>query len=95
MCFTIAGFANEHVAHLWQLIECNAGKPVARGQTADYAILPMNMVPDEELQAKQLVSNSKFLKKIIYYLNVIFPLSINLYKSCGALVKWLVYLTLE
>jgi len=45
------------VAHLWQLIESNGGKHVARGQTADYAILPMNMVPDEKLQAKQLVSN--------------------------------------
>ena len=64
MCFTIAGFANEHVAHLWQLIECNGGKPVARGQTADYLILPMNTVPDEELRAKQLVSNLQFLKKI-------------------------------
>ena len=60
MCFTIAGFANTHVAHLWQLIESNGGKPVARGQTADYAILPMNTFADEELQAKQLVSNSPF-----------------------------------
>ena len=54
------------MAHLWQLIESNGGKPVARGQTADYAILPMNTFADEELQAKQLVSNSPFSKKIIY-----------------------------
>lgn len=45
------------MAHLWQLIESNGGKPVTRGQTADYTILPMNMVPDKELQAKQLVSS--------------------------------------
>lgn len=53
------------MAHLWQLIESNGGKPVARGQTADYVILPMNTVPDEELRAKQLVSNSQCFKKII------------------------------
>ena len=46
------------MTHLWQLIESNGGNPVAMGQTADYAILPMNTVPDKELQAKQLVSNS-------------------------------------
>lgn len=63
----IAGFANEHVAHLWQLIESNAGKPVTKGQTADYAILPMNTVPEEKLQAKQLVSASLF--QIVLYID--------------------------
>ena len=55
-CFTIACFSTEHVVHLWKLIESNGGKPVAKDQTADYAILPMNTVPEEDLQAKQLVS---------------------------------------
>ncbi len=44
------------MAHLWQLIESNGGKPVAKAQTADYAILPMNTIPEEKLQAKQMVS---------------------------------------
>ena len=51
------------MTHLWQLIESNGGKPVARGQTADYAILPMNIAPDKELRAKQLVSNLPFFKE--------------------------------
>lgn len=67
----IAGFANEHVAHLWQLIESNAGKPVTKGQTADYAILPMNTVPEESLQAKQLVSASLFKILTVHRQNVL------------------------
>ena len=54
------------MAHLWQLIESNGGKPAARGQTADYAILPMNTFPEEELRAKQLVSNFTIFFKKIY-----------------------------
>ncbi|PFX26384.1 DNA topoisomerase 2-binding protein 1-A [Stylophora pistillata] len=54
--FTVAGFSSEHLTHLWQLLESNGGKAVSGGQTADYAVLPMNKVPEEDLQAKQLVT---------------------------------------
>ena len=56
----MAGFSSEQLTHLWHLIEGNGGKAVASGQTADYAVLPMNTVLDEDLHAKQLVSNFMF-----------------------------------
>lgn len=54
--FTVAGFADEHLEHLWQMIESNGGKRVGERQIADYAIFPMNSVSEDNLQAKQLVS---------------------------------------
>ena len=76
------------MAHLWQLIESNGGKPVARGQTADYAILPMNTFADEELQAKQLVSNTHLFKRKLCNCgqssqNVIFLFMYQLIVTCG------------
>lgn len=58
--FTVAGFSSEQLTHLRHLIEGNGGKAVASGQTADYAVLPMNTVLEEDLHAKQLVSNFMF-----------------------------------
>lgn len=61
---------------------------MARGQMADYAILPMNTFADEELQAKQLVSNSPFLKENYVTVDnqtkiVIFLFMYQLIVTCG------------
>ena len=56
--FTVAGFADEHLEHLWQIIESNGGKHVGDRQMADYAVFPMNSVPGDNFQAKQLVSHT-------------------------------------
>ena len=53
--FTVVGF-DEHVERLWQIIESNGGNRAGKRQMADYAIFPMNTVPEGSLQAKQLVS---------------------------------------
>ena len=55
--FTIAGFGDEDVEYLWQLIESNGGKALKSKETrvADFAILNINTVPKEDIQAKQLV----------------------------------------
>ena len=66
-CFTVAGFADEHVEHLWQMIEGNGGKRARESQTADFAIFPMNTCPDDNMQAKHSVSKTT-LPLIIYYL---------------------------
>ena len=67
----MAGFSSEQLTHLWHLIESNGGKAVASGQIADYAVLPMNTVLEEDLHAKQLVSNFMFVY-IVYNFNMFF-----------------------
>ena len=50
----MVGF-DEHIERLWQIIESNGGKQASERQMADFAIFPMNTVPEGRIQAKQLV----------------------------------------
>ena len=64
-CFRVAGFADVHVERLKQMIESNGGKYAVDTQIADYAIFPMDMVPDSGTKAKEFVS-STFFAKLLY-----------------------------
>lgn len=55
-CFTVAGFADVHVERLKQMIESNGGKYAVDTQIADYAIFPMDMVPDSGTKAKEFAT---------------------------------------
>ena len=71
----MVGFTDEHVEHLWQMIESNGGKRVGKRQMADYAIFPMNTVPEDTLQAKQLVSSIYSCASVQWYYYTDKPLS--------------------
>lgn len=53
--FTVAGFADIQLERLKEIIKSSGGKFAGDKQIADFAIFPMDMVPDSSTQAKEFV----------------------------------------
>ena len=53
--FTVAGFADMQLERLKEIIVSSGGKFAGDKQIADFAIFPMDMLPDSSTQAKEFV----------------------------------------
>lgn len=53
--FTVAGFVDIQFESLNEIIKNSGGKFAGDKQIADFAIFPMDMVPDSSTQAKEFV----------------------------------------